>query len=121
MVTASPVLATSGRPGGGDDALASRDQQDLFDFVVVFGNRLTAGKDISHDGHGVGAAGPVDQILERRQSRPANQNGMIFTADDRHRASSGRRASACSSCHALTGCRPSRAVAQRIASTRIGM
>jgi len=57
-----------GLAGDGDDALAGRDQQDLFGLVGVFGDRLTAGKDVSQHSHGFGAAGPVDKMLERRQS-----------------------------------------------------
>ena len=75
-------------PGGlrpainGDGALAGGDQQDLFDLVGVFRDRLVAGKDVDEHGHRIRAAGPVDQALQRRQPGPAHKNRTVVAAHD---------------------------------------
>jgi hypothetical protein len=66
----------------GDGAFADGDQQDLFDVVGVFGDCFTAGKAINEDGQGIRAAGPVDQMLQRRQPRPAYNNAPVVAAHD---------------------------------------
>jgi hypothetical protein len=48
----------------------------------MFGNRFTAGKGVDEDGHGIRAAGPVHQALQRRQPGPPHKNRAVIAAHD---------------------------------------
>ena len=82
-ITASPGPRDARQAINGDGAFASCDQQDLFDLVSMLGDRFTAGKDVDQDSHGVRTAGPVHQMLQRRQPWPAPARDGRHGARDR--------------------------------------
>jgi hypothetical protein len=77
------ALPSGLRPAiNGDGAFAGGDQQDLFHLVGVFGDGFTPGEGVDEDGHGIRAAGPVDQALQRRPPGPAHNNRAVVAAHD---------------------------------------